>query len=116
MADPASLPPDGGQSEPEQPERGASEPEWRESKVPRGPAGSAWRYGRPAGKQIEADGRSQENAGWTLFGYLLSGMAVYGGIGWLAGRWTGIPLLFPAGLFAGLGAAILLIVLKYGRA
>jgi ATP synthase protein I len=112
MAARASRPQDDGESVPEQPDS-AVRPD---PTAPRSPAGSAWRYGRPAGKQIEADSRSKENAGWTLFGYLLSGMAVYGGIGWLAGRWTGIPLLFPAGLFVGLGAAILLIVLKYGRA
>jgi len=61
------------------------------------------------------DGSSGENHGWTIFGYLISGMAVYGGIGWLVSRWTQLALLFPLGMLAGLAAAILLIVLKYGR-
>jgi F0F1-type ATP synthase assembly protein I len=61
------------------------------------------------------DGSSGGNAGWAIFGYLLSGMAAYGGIGWLIGHFTHHALLFPLGLLVGLAAAILLIVLKYGR-
>jgi F0F1-type ATP synthase assembly protein I len=60
-------------------------------------------------------GPGEQNAGWSVFSYLISGMAVYGAIGWLVGHWTNLPLLFPLGMLAGLGVAILLIVLKYGR-
>jgi len=43
-------------------------------------------------------------------------MAVYGGIGWLIGRWTGYSaVFFPVGLLAGLGLALTLIILRYGR-
>src|SRR6266436_5326551 len=41
--------------------------------------------------------------GWTVFSYLLAGMAAYGGIGWLIGRAVHIPLLFPIGMLVGLG-------------
>jgi ATP synthase protein I len=54
-------------------------------------------------------------AGWALFSYLISGMAFYGFIGWLIGRWTHVALLFPLGMLVGLGLAIVLIVYKYGR-
>lgn len=78
----------------------------------RGPA-------RPGSKdrdQAGQTGRSQEeNAGWTLLGYLISGMAVYGGLGWLIGRWTHLPLLFPLGMLVGLVLGIVLIIYKYGR-
>ena len=67
--------------------------------------------GRGAGEH----GPGEQNAGWSVFSYLISGMAVYGAIGWLVGHWTHLPLLFPLGMLAGLGVAILLIVLKYGR-
>ena len=60
-------------------------------------------------------GPGEQNAGWSVFSYLISGMAVYGAIGWLVGHWTNLPLLFPLGMLVGLGVAILLIVLKYGR-
>lgn len=55
------------------------------------------------------------NDGWTLFSYLISGMAVYGAIGWLIGRWTHVALFFPLGMVVGLLLAIVLIIYKYGR-
>lgn len=55
------------------------------------------------------------NEGWNIFGYLLSGMVVYGGLGWLVSRWTQVPLLFPLGMLIGLGLGVLLTILKYGR-
>jgi ATP synthase protein I len=55
------------------------------------------------------------NAGWTAFGYLISGMAVYGLIGWLAGRWTHAAWPFPVGMLAGLGVGIFAVIYKYGR-
>jgi ATP synthase protein I len=55
------------------------------------------------------------NAGWTIFSYLISGMAAYGGIGWLIGHWTGHPLLFPLGMLFGLAVAIGLVIHRYGR-
>jgi ATP synthase protein I len=66
----------------------------------------------------EPDGSRQhggEQEGWAVFGYLIAGMAVYGGIGWLVGRWTHLAVLFPVGMLIGLGLAILLIILRYGR-
>jgi ATP synthase protein I len=75
----------------------------------RGPA-------RPGNKDRDGTGRKQdENAGWTIFGYLISGMTVYGGIGWLVGHWTHVSVLFPLGMLVGLGLAIVLIIYKYGR-
>ena len=78
----------------------------------RGPA-------RPGSKDRDQAGQTgrgqEENAGWTLLGYLISGMAVYGGLGWLIGRWTHLPLLFPLGMLVGLVLGIVLIIYKYGR-
>ena len=44
-----------------------------------------------------------QNAGWSIFGYLISGMVFYGGLGWLIGHWTHIAVLFPIGALVGLG-------------
>jgi fatty acid desaturase len=60
-------------------------------------------------------GPSGENAGWTIFSYLIAGMAFYGAVGWLIGRWTGHPLLFPLGMLAGLALSIGLIIYRFGR-
>jgi hypothetical protein len=42
-------------------------------------------------------------------------MAVYGGIGWLAGHWLHAAILFPVGMLTGLVLAIVLIIYRYGR-
>lgn len=62
------------------------------------------------------DGPPEQNAGWTIFGYLLSGMLFYGAVGWLVSRWTHLAIIFPVGMVVGLLLAIVLIVYKYGRA
>ena len=59
-------------------------------------------------------GQSQD-AGWTIFGYLISGMALYGALGWLIGRWTHIALLFPMGMLVGLGIGVFAVIYRYGR-
>ncbi len=46
---------------------------------------------------------------------MIGGMILYGGIGWLVGRWTGIAALFPVGMLFGLGLSILMVFLRYGR-
>ncbi len=34
---------------------------------------------------------SGADAGWSAVGYLLGGMIVWGGAGWLLDRWLGLP-------------------------
>lgn len=75
----------------------------------------AWRPPGSGNDPDDGSGRQAENAGWTIFGYLISGMAVYGGIGWLVSYWTQLTWPFPVGLLAGLGAGIVLVIYKYGR-
>lgn len=58
---------------------------------------------------------SHGNAGWSAFGYLISGMAFYGGLGWLIGRWTHLGLIFPLGMLVGLGVGVFAVIYKYGR-
>ncbi len=55
------------------------------------------------------------NAGWIIFGYLISGMVVYGAVGWVVSHWTHTAILFPVGMLFGLGAGVALTVYKYGR-
>jgi len=75
--------------------------------------------GRPAGPGRKSSGGpaapGEENAGWSVFSYLIAGMAVYGGIGWLVGHWLHVAILFPLGMLAGLVLAIVLIIYRYGR-
>jgi hypothetical protein len=69
--------------------------------------------GRPARNQ--PPGPPRASAGWAVTSYLIGGMAFYGGVGWLIGRWTGIAAFFPVGMLLGLALAIALIIFRYAR-
>jgi ATP synthase protein I len=58
---------------------------------------------------------ARESDGWQILSYMLGGMILYGGIGWLAGRWTGIAVLFPIGMILGIGLSIGLIIFRFTR-
>jgi ATP synthase protein I len=60
-------------------------------------------------------GDGGQNLGMTVFSYLLSGMVVYGGLGWLISRWTGVSLIFPLGMLFGLAVTIGWVIYRYGR-
>ena len=64
----------------------------------------------------ELPGPRRGNAGWSVFSYLISGMAVYGAIGWIIGRWTHLAFLFPVGMLTGLILAIVLIIYRLRQA
>ena len=59
--------------------------------------------------------RKEENALWTIVGYLLSGLIFWGGLGWAADKWFGTSLLTLIGLLVGVSSSIYLIWLRYGR-
>ena len=61
-----------------------------------------------------SDGLSK-GTGYTIFSYLIAGMLAYGGIGWLIGHFTHLPLLFPIGMLVGLAIAIGWIIYAFGR-
>jgi F0F1-type ATP synthase assembly protein I len=66
--------------------------------------------------EAAAQGRAQGlEVGWTVFSYLLAGMAAYGLIGWLVGRAVHVALLFPIGMLIGLGISIAYIIYRFGR-
>ena len=71
--------------------------------------------GKPGSQRGDGGTGQQENDGWTIFSYLLAGMGVYGGIGWLVSRWTHTALYFPLGMLVGLALAIALVIFRYGR-
>jgi hypothetical protein len=47
--------------------------------------------------------------------YMITGMVLYGGIGWLVGHWTGISVLFPIGMILGIAFSIVLIIYRVTR-
>jgi F0F1-type ATP synthase assembly protein I len=53
---------------------------------------------------------------WSVLGTLLSGIVAWGGLGYLIDRSVGLHWLFlPIGMVVGIGAAIYLVYLRYGR-
>lgn len=59
--------------------------------------------------------KNEENAFWTIFGYMLSGLLIWGGIGYGLDRWLGTGFFLLGGLVFGMGAALYLIWLRFGR-
>jgi ATP synthase protein I len=59
--------------------------------------------------------RKGEADAWNAFSYVLSGMLVWGGVGWLVSRWLGSQAWIGLGLMVGTGAGVGLVWLRYGR-
>jgi F0F1-type ATP synthase assembly protein I len=75
---------------------------------------SRWERGQ-GGSPPTKQGAAGLGTGGEIVSYLISGMLVYGGIGWLVGRAVHIELLFPLGLAVGLGLALWWVIYRYGR-
>jgi ATP synthase protein I len=77
------------------------------------------RYTPPAsvaGRQDSGDPWAGVSTGWAISSYLLSGVVVWGGIGYLVDRLVGTPHVFLAiGMVAGAVLGTYLIWLRYGR-
>lgn len=43
---------------------------------------------------------------WTIVGHMVSAIVVYGGLGYLLGRWTGHPILLLFGTLFGVGLSL----------
>jgi ATP synthase protein I len=67
------------------------------------------------GDQHPEPPRPRESDGWQMLSYMLGGMILYGGIGWLIGHWTGISILFPLGMILGIGLSVALIIFRFTR-
>lgn len=57
----------------------------------------------------------EENAMWTIFGYLLSGLIFWGGVGYGLDKWLDTGIFTLIGLLVGISGAIYLIWLRFGR-
>ncbi|MFG3441823.1 AtpZ/AtpI family protein [Nonomuraea sp. NPDC047897] len=66
-------------------------------------------------RRPETDGRDFADAMWSVPSYLLAGMAIYGGIGWLLDRWLGMSAFFPIGIILGLVLAGYAVYRRHGR-
>jgi hypothetical protein len=60
--------------------------------------------------------RAEQNHAWHAVSLLLAGLVFWGGIGWLVGRWLDSQLFTAAGILLGVGLALYLVWIRYGRA
>jgi ATP synthase protein I len=50
---------------------------------------------------------------WHAFGYVVSGVAVYGFLGWLLDRWLGTSFLVAVGIILGAGLGIYMTFVRF---
>lgn len=55
-----------------------------------------------------------ESPAWNATAHTLSGLVLFGGLGWLADRLLGIAILLPIGLFVGVAAGLAMVWVRYG--
>jgi F0F1-type ATP synthase assembly protein I len=53
--------------------------------------------------------------GWAVLSTLISGIVIFGGIGWLLDQWWGTRLATPVGLVIGMALGIYAVVAQFGR-
>ena len=53
---------------------------------------------------------------WHAFGYIVSGVAIYGFLGWLLDRWFETTFLVALGIIIGAGFGIYLTFVRFNRA
>ncbi len=67
-------------------------------------------------REPEPSDRRAADAAWSSLSYLLGGIAVWGGAGWLVDHWLGTyPALSVAGMLLGIAGAIYLVYWRAGR-
>lgn len=59
--------------------------------------------------------RNEEGALWSIVGYLISGLLIWGGIGYGIDQWLGTTYFLLVGMLLGAGAALYLVWLRFGR-
>lgn len=69
---------------------------------------------QPAGGR-SAGARASDDA-WSATSLMLSGLIVWGGAGWLVGRWLDATWPIPVGILVGMAGALYLVWVRYGRA
>lgn len=67
---------------------------------------------------IRQDGKNpvvREVDAWAVISYLLGGVLLYGGLGWLLDQWLGTRGFVGAGIVLGAAAGITLVWLRYSK-
>lgn len=58
--------------------------------------------------------RPQDSLGTNIFAYLLSGVVLFGGLGWLLDRWLDTSFIVAIGMLGGTALSLYLVWVRYG--
>jgi len=61
-----------------------------------------------------SDPESKDGEGFAVLSYMVTGLLLYGGLGWLGDWFFGTGFLLPVGLILGFGLGLYLIIKRYG--
>lgn len=69
---------------------------------------------------MSRDGSSQPQGAptpdpWAAVSYLISGVGIYGGAGWLLDRWLGTTFFVMLGLLLGAALGVYVVYVRFGR-
>lgn len=53
--------------------------------------------------------------GMRILSYLVAGLLVYGGVGWVLDYLFTTTFIFPLGIIVGAAAGIYMVIMRYGR-
>lgn len=59
--------------------------------------------------------REVTDVAWSVVSYLLTGILLWGGIGWLVDRWLDLTLFAPLGVLLGAGLSLYLVFARLDR-
>ncbi|MDR1449016.1 MAG: hypothetical protein LBI84_02225 [Propionibacteriaceae bacterium] len=61
-----------------------------------------------------SDPQGNDGDGFTALSYIVAGLLLYGGLGWLGDHWLGTGFLLPIGLVVGVGLGVFLVIKRFG--
>lgn len=69
----------------------------------------------PSAPDGETPPETTQGDPWHAFGYLVSGVLMYGLLGWLLDRWWGTSFMVVLGILAGAGLGIYMTFARFNR-
>jgi ATP synthase protein I len=69
----------------------------------------------PSAPDGETSPETPQGDPWHAFGYLVSGVLMYGLLGWLLDRWWGTSFMVVLGILAGAGLGIYMTFARFNR-
>lgn len=69
----------------------------------------------PARGRARPDQADGVNQGLTVLSYLIAGVLVWGGVGWLLDRVFDSAFLLPVGIVTGAAGAVYLVIQRFGQ-